>query len=268
MDLGPLHGDQFHDRAVQGRGLELRRRAPLHIHHLSPLVGDDQGALELTEVLGIDAEVSLKRVLHLHSGRDIDETASTENGGIQRGEFVVTTRNDLAEPLLEDFGVLLEPLGGAHEDHSLLADRRLDVGVGRLAVKLGLDARQKLALLLGDAEALEGLLDVLGNLIPAALRLLSLREVVADVLENDVLQVLGRPVGRHRLFEELAVAFLAEGADPVGIPLHVADVIDRRLGQADAGIVGVVHLVAEIADGTVDIDVGLGLGAHGKGRLG
>ena len=34
------------------------------------------------------------------------------------------------------------------------------------------------------------------------------------------------------------------------------------LGQSDARIEGVVHLVAEIADGTVNIDVWFGLGAH------
>ena len=262
LDLGPLHGDQLHDCAVERGGLELRRRATLHVHDLCPLVRDDQGALELTEVLRVDAEVGLKRVLHLHSRRDVDKAAAAEDGGIQRGELVVAARDDLAEPLLEDLRVLLEPLRGSDKDDSLLADCGLDVGIGRLAVELGLHSSEELALLLGDAEALEGFLDVLGDLVPTPLRLLSLREVVADVLEDDILQILGRPVGRHRLLEELAVTLLAEGADPIGIPLHVADIIDRRLGQADAGIVGVVHLVAEIAHGTVDIDVGLGFSAH------
>ena len=158
--------------------------------------------------------------------------------------------------------MLLQPLGGSDKDDSLLADRGLDVGVGRLAVELGLHSGEELALLLGDAETLEGLLHLLGNLVPAALGLLPLREVVADVLKDDVLEVLRRPVGGHRLLEELAVTLLAEGADPIGIPLHVADVVDRRLGQADTGVVGVVDIVAEIAHGTVDIDVGLGFSAH------
>jgi len=205
---------------------------------------------------------------HRHAWRDIDETASAEDGAVESGELVVTGRDDLAEPLLEDLGMLFQPLGGADKDDPLLADRGLDVGVGGLAVELGLHTRQELALLLGDAKTLEGLLDVVGNLVPAALRLLSLREVVADVLKDNVLQVLGGPVGGHRLREEVAVPLLAEGADPVGIALHVADVVDGGLGQADAGVVGVVHLVAEIADAAVNIDVRFGLCAHRKGRLG
>ena len=84
LDLGPLHGHKLHDGAVECGGFEFRRCASLHVGEFGSLIGNDQGALELAEVLGIDPEISLKRVLHLHSRRDIDEAASAEDGAVQR----------------------------------------------------------------------------------------------------------------------------------------------------------------------------------------
>ena len=69
-------------------------------------------------------------------------------------------------------------------------------------------------------------------------------------------------MGRHRLLKELAVSLLAKGTNPVGVALHIADVVDGRLGEAYARILGIVHFITEIAGRTVDVDIGLGLGAH------
>ena len=168
--FAPLQRDEFDDGAVQRRGLELRRGAALHVHDLGAFVGDDERALELAEVFRVDAEVGLQRVLHLHARRHVDERAAGEDGAVERGELVVAGRDDLAEPLSEDLRVLAQALGGADEDDALLADGLLDVRVGGLGVELRLDAGEELALLLGNAEALEGPLDVVGHLVPRALR--------------------------------------------------------------------------------------------------
>ena len=158
--------------------------------------------------------------------------------------------------------MILQAIGAADKNDPLFPDCRLDIGICGLAVELSLDSGEKLTLLLGDAKALEGLLDVIGHILPVPFRLLSLGEVVADVLKHDILQILGRPVSRHRLLEKLAVSLLAEGPHPIGISLHIADVVDGRLGQADACVIGVVHFIAEIAGRAVDVDSGLGLGTH------
>src|ERR1019366_9420662 len=71
-----------------------------------------------------------------------------------------------------------------------------------LGVELRFDAGKKLALLLGNAEALEGFLDVGRHLVPRALGLLARREVVADFVEMDVFKILRRPVGGQRFVEE------------------------------------------------------------------
>ena len=60
-------------RRVQRVGGVHRRRAALDVVHLAALVGDDQRALELAHVLGVDAEVGLQRHLDVHARRHVDE---------------------------------------------------------------------------------------------------------------------------------------------------------------------------------------------------
>ena len=261
LDFGALEGDEFHDGAVERGGLELRRGAAFHIHDLAAFIGDDEGALELAEVFGVDAEVGLKRVFHLHAWRDVDERAAGEDGAVERGELVVTGRNDFSEPLLENLGVLLQALGRADKDHALFADGGFDVRVGRFAVELGLDTGEEFPLLLGDAESLEGALHILGHIVPRALRLGALREVVADIVENDVLQIVARPVGGHGHGVELAEGVLAELTDPVRVFLHIRNVVDGFFREAGAGIEFVVHIVVEVADRAVDVEIRFGF--HG-----
>ena len=109
--FAPFMRDEFDDRAVQRGGLEFRRGAAFHVDHLGAFVGDDERALELAEVLRVDAEVSLERVLHLHARRHVDERAAAEDRAVQRAEFVVAGRDDLAEPLPENLRVLLQAFG-------------------------------------------------------------------------------------------------------------------------------------------------------------
>jgi hypothetical protein len=73
LDFGALHGDEFDYRAVQSGGLKLRRRAAFHVHHFRAFIGDDERALELAELLAVDAEIGLERMLHFHAGRHVDE---------------------------------------------------------------------------------------------------------------------------------------------------------------------------------------------------
>ena len=87
----------------------------------------------------------------------------------------------------------MQAFGRADKDDALLADGLLDVRVGRFAVELRFDAGEELALLLGNAEPLEGALDVVGNFVPRALRSCALGEVIADLVEVDVLEILGSP---------------------------------------------------------------------------
>ncbi len=105
-------------------------------------------------------------MLHLHSRRDVDERAAAEDRAVERAEFVVAGRDDFAEPLPENLRVFLQALGRADEDHALIADGFLDVGVNRLAVELRFDAGEEFSFLLRNAEPLEGALHVLRHIVP------------------------------------------------------------------------------------------------------
>ena len=86
-------GDDLDDRRVQRVGRVLRGGAALDVVHERALVGDDQRALELAHVLGVDPEVGLQRHLDVHSRRDVHERAARPDGRVERGELVVVGRD-------------------------------------------------------------------------------------------------------------------------------------------------------------------------------
>src|SRR6478735_1423170 len=252
LDLRALERDEFDHGAVQRRGGELRGGAALHVNDLGTFVGDDERALELPEVFRVDAEVGLQRLRHLHARGHVDERSAGEHRAVERGELVVAGRDDLAEEFLEDLRVLAEAFRRVDEDHALLRDDVLDVRVGGLGVELRLHAREELALLFGNAETLEGLLDVVRHLVPRARGLLALREIVTDLVEMDVLEVLRRPMRGHGFRKEGLEGIEAELEEPGRLILHLADIADGLFGQANARVEGIVDVVLEVALGLVD----------------
>ena len=166
LNLGTLEGDEFNDGAVQRGGFKLRRGAAFHVHHFGTFITDDERALKLAELLTVDAEVGLERVLHFHAGRDVNKRAAGEHGAVESTEFVVSGGDDFAEPLFENLGMFFETFGTVHKDHALLGDGCLDVGVGGFGIVLGFDAGQEFSFLLRDAETIKGLLHIFGHVVP------------------------------------------------------------------------------------------------------
>ena len=102
---------------------------------------------------------------------------------------------------------------------ALFADRLLDVRVGGFAVELRFHARQELSLLLGNAKPFEGALYILGHFIPRALGSGALGEVVADVFEDDIVEIIAGPMRRHGFFHESPEASLRNARIQSGSPL-------------------------------------------------
>ena len=71
--------------------------------------------------------------------------------------------------------------------------------VDHLGLVLGADAGQELPLRLGDAQLLEGVLDVGRDLVPGLALLLGRADVIEDVLEIEVLELVRAPVGHRAL---------------------------------------------------------------------
>src|SRR5205085_6235055 len=143
-------------RAVQSGGVKLWRGAAFHVGQLRPFVANDESALELAEVLGVDPEISLERMFYFHARRHVNKRPAAEHRGVQGAKFVVAGRNHFAEPLPENLGMVLQTFRAADEDNALFADRLLDVGINRFAVELRFYAGQEFSFLLRNAEPLEG----------------------------------------------------------------------------------------------------------------
>src|ERR1700733_375783 len=239
---GVLLDDDLDDRGVQRVGLVDRRGAALDVVHVGALVDDDQGALELAHVLGVDPEVGLQRDLDVHALRHVDEGPAGPGGGVQRGELVVAGRDHRAVVLPEQVRVLLEGGVGVEEDDTLLLQVLADLVVDDLGLVLGGDAGdQPLLLRLGDAELVVGVLDVGRGVIPRLRLLLRRPDKVLDVVEVDARQV-GAPV-RHGLAAEVLQSLEPVLEHPLGLVLTGGDVADHLFGQpalsGRAGHVGV-----------------------------
>ena len=162
-DLGTRQRDDLDDRGVERvRGVD-RGRAALDVVDLGALVDNDQRALELAGVLAVDPEVGLQRQRDLDALRNVHERAARPDRAVERRELVVLGRDDRPEVLLEDLGVVLERLVGAHEYDADLAQLFADAVVDDLRVVLGADSGKELALRLRDAEPLERRLDRSGT---------------------------------------------------------------------------------------------------------
>jgi hypothetical protein len=53
--------------------IEFRGGAALHVGKLGSFVSNDEGAFELTKILGVNPEVSLKRMFHLYARGHVNE---------------------------------------------------------------------------------------------------------------------------------------------------------------------------------------------------
>src|SRR5699024_11520796 len=175
-DLGVLLHDDFHDGRVQRVRLIDRGGAALDVVNRGAFVGDDERALELPHVLGVDPEVGLQRDLHVDPGRDVHERPTRPHGGVEGGERVVTRRNDRAEVLLEEFWVLTQRRVGVDEDYALALELLVDLVIDDFDFVLGRDTGNETLLLhVGDTEPVEGVLDLLRKVFPRGGLLLSTR---------------------------------------------------------------------------------------------
>ena len=223
-DPRALFGDDLDHRRVQRVGRVDRRGAALDVVDVGALLADDQRPLELAHVLGVDPEVGLQRHLDLDPGRDVDEGTARPDRRVERGQFVVVGRDD-RRPVLAD-EVLVLAQRGVHvgEDHALRLELLVDLVVDDLGLVLGADAGEEFALRLGDAEPVEGVFDVLGDLAPVAAVLVRGADEVVDVVEVDLAEVAA-PVRGRSAFEVLE-RLEPEVTHPLRLVLVVGDRFD------------------------------------------
>ena len=117
-----------------------------------------------------------------------------------------------------------------HELDALCLELLVHLVVDDLGLVLGADAGEELLLGLGDAELVEGVLDVLGDVVPAGLGPLGGADEVVDVVEVDLVQI-GAPL-RNGAGEEVVERLEPELAHPLRLVLVLGDVLDELAAEA------------------------------------
>ena len=122
FDLGIFERDQLDHGGVELVLVALRRGAAFEIADIGALVGDQQRALELAGLGGVDAEIGRELHRAAHARRHIGEGAVAEDGRIERGEEIVALRHDRAEIFAHEIGMLAHRLAERAEDDAELGE--------------------------------------------------------------------------------------------------------------------------------------------------
>ena len=248
---GVLLDDDLDDGRVQRVLGPDRGGAALDVVHVGALVRNDQRALELAHGRRVDAEVGLQRDVDVHALRHVHERAAGPRGGVERAELVVLRGDDGAEVLAHQIGVFAHGGVGVDEDHALIGEILLDGVVDDLGLVLGGHAGDEAALLrLGDAQAVIGVADVVGQFLPRLGLLLDRLDVVFEVVGVEAAEVHA-PIG-HRLVQERLEPAQAHVEHPLRLALVGADgahdvLVDASLRRLAGGI-GIVPSVAVVAE--------------------
>ena len=238
LDLGVVQRDQFDNGGVKLVLVTHRRRAAFQIGHIGPLVGDDQRALELSGVRGVDAEIGAELHRAAHAWRDVDERAVGEHRRIQRRVLVVRIGDHGAQILLDQIRAALEGLGDGAKDDADFPQLGLEGGGHGNAVEHGVDGDpgQPLLLLQGNAQLLVSLqqlgvdfVEALRTVGGAFWRRIVIRVLIIDGLVDD----LGPFRLRHR--QPVPIRLQPPFQQPFGLVLldrnEAHDVFVQALGR-------------------------------------
>ena len=171
--------------------------------NLAAFVGDDQGALELAHILGVDSKVSLKRLVDVDTRRDIDERAATPHGRVQRRKLVVVRWDYRSEVLANQVRVLAYGRVHVTEQHAEALEVFAIAVKDNLGFVLRRHASQILALGLRNAEPFIGVLDGVGKILPALHTILGGLDVVINIVEVKVGHSISEPRQHGLLLEAL-----------------------------------------------------------------
>ena len=163
-------------KELDGAGVEvghvvLGRGAALDKVQVGIVLDDDERVLKLAGALGVKTEVALQREVELGALGHVDKRAARPYGAVQGRKLVVGGRDERHKLLVDERFPLRIVQGFLNTgvDDAHLGRGVLHIVVDELGVVLRADARQVAALGLGDAQALKGILDVVGHRLPVVL---------------------------------------------------------------------------------------------------
>ena len=175
----------------------------------------------------------------MHSLGDVHEGTTRPCSRVQRGELVVARGHALAEVFLEDLGVLAQAGVGISENNALALEVFLDLLVDDLGLVLGSDAGDQTGLLgLGDAQAVVGVTDFFGQVLPVIDLPIRGAHVVLESVEINVGEV--RTPRRHWLALEQIQRLQTTLTHPLRLILNIRNETDNFFVNAGGDVLGVV----------------------------
>src|SRR5258708_12591769 len=206
----------------------------MHIVKIGAGSSNDEGALELTHVLGVDTEVGLQGDLHADTLWYINEAATTPHRAVQSCELVVGIRDNCAKVLFDQIGVQAQGRIHIGEDNTQFLQVFAYLVINRFTLVLGSHARKELALGLWNTQAIKGIFDLGRDLFPGLTLLLHGFDIVVDIVKVDARQISAP--GRHWTFPKMLQAFQAELPHPTGLALHFVYLFNSFPSKSSFGL--------------------------------
>src|ERR1700746_1959228 len=195
-------------------------------------------------------------MLYRHSGRNIDKAATAEHSAIQSADLIITGLDDFTKPFSEKVRPFLQGFRATHKDHTLIRNRLFDVRIDRLAIKLSFNSSEELPFALRNSQALERFFNLLGNVFPTPLCRLTRGKVITDQVEIYCLELVAGPMCRKRFALKDTVRILAERTYPLRLALHIGDIINGVLCQANTCIASRFKIIEKVTDIASNINRG------------
>lgn len=221
LHCGVFHLGVFLHHNLDNGGMKLvfvahRSGATFEIRDVTTVVADNEGALKLSRVSRVDAEIGGEFHRTANTARNINEGTVGEDGTVERSEIIVAIGNDRAKVFAHEFRIFSHGLTDGAEDDALFLQFLLEGGFDRHGVHHGINGhtRECQTLMKRDAEFVEGF-HQFGVYLFAAFLLLFLGRVgiIRDGLIVDLWQVDVSPFGLLQC-EPIAIGLQAEVEQP------------------------------------------------------
>src|SRR6266568_1996803 len=217
--------------------------------HIGAGSGNDQSALELAHVLGVDAEVCLQGDFDANAFWDVDEAATTPHGAVQCRELVVRVRNDRAKVFFDNIRVQAQSCVHIGEDNAELLQVLTHFVVDGFTLVLRGYTGEELALSFWNTQAVKGIFNLERYVFPGLALLLDRLDVIKDIVE-----VYSRKVGApgwHWALPKVFKALKAVFTHPTGFALHIGDLLNNLAGKSPLGLECIVFSYME--SGTIGV---------------
>ena len=217
------------------------RGTPLQIADMTALVGNDQGAFELTGIGLVNSKVRGELHGTANAFGDVDKRAVTEDGTVQSRVEIVFARHDAAQMFSNKIRILLHRFRYGAEQHTRFRQFFAESGRYGDRVKHNINghAGKRLLLVEGNAQFFIGRQQLRVDFIETfgAVFHTFWLGIIGDTLKVDFQIIDVRPIGAHHLTPDLKCP-QTPFEQPFRLILFCRDKTNRVFGQAGRQRVG------------------------------